>query len=166
MKKNTILIVALAILAAACSNKTQGDLQIYMKDAPLAVDQILVTITRVYVHQTGGADILASQEERTIDLIQLKGQQEFIVDRELDPGKYTEIRIVISSGSVVAGGVTYNLQIPSSEIKIPVQFDIIKDQTTKIILDFDADKSIEVHPTGGGDEYILRPVINVDSISY
>ena len=37
--------------------------------------------------------------------------------------------------------------------------------STEILLDFDAEKSIEVHPTGGGDEYILRPVITVVSIT-
>jgi hypothetical protein len=167
MKKNTILIVVLTILAAACSNKSTGNFQIYMKDAPQNFEQILVTMTYIYVHHTGGADIAVLRIPKVIDLIQLKGRQEFIVDQDLDAGKYTEIRLIINAGSVVAGGVTYTCEVPSTEIKIPVQFDILKDQTTKIILDFDAENSIEIHPIGGGqNKYILRPVINVDNISY
>jgi len=167
MKKYAILIVALIVLAAACSKETQGNIQIYMKDAPGDLEKILVIITSITVHQTGGAYILVSQEEKTIDLIQLKSRQEYIAVGKLDPGKYTEIRLIINSGSVVDAGVTYNLTIPSFEIKIPAQFDILKEQTTKIILDFDGENSVEVHPLGGGqNEYILRPVINVESISY
>jgi Domain of unknown function (DUF4382) len=90
-----------------------------------------------------------------------------MAERHLDPGKYTKIRLITSSGQVVTGGISYDMEIPSTEIKIAAQFDVLTDQTTKIILDFDADASIEVHPMGGGSNtYILRPVIIVDSIAY
>jgi S-adenosylmethionine:diacylglycerol 3-amino-3-carboxypropyl transferase len=167
MKKLFLLIAALVFVGAACSSTSEGNFQIYMKDAPALYDKILVNITQITVHKTGGAAFSVSQESRTIDLIQLQGRQEFITERHLEPGKYTEIRLITSSGQVVIGGKTYDMEIPSTEIKIPVQFDIINDQTTKIILDFNADASIEVHATGdGSNKYILRPVIIVDSIVY
>jgi S-adenosylmethionine:diacylglycerol 3-amino-3-carboxypropyl transferase len=167
MRKIFVLTVALVLIGAACSSTSEGNFQIYMKDAPAVYDKILVNITQITVHKTGGAAYLVSQESRTIDLVQLQGHQEFIAERHLDPGKYTEIRLITSSGQVVIGSDTYDMEIPSTEIKIPVQFDIVNDQTTKIILDFNADASIEVHPTGSGsNKYILRPVITVDSIVY
>jgi len=167
MKKLFVLIAALVFVGAACSSTTEGNFEIYMKDAPAVYDKILVTITQITVHKTGGASYLVSQESRTIDLVPLRNREEFITERHLDPGKYTEIRLITSSGQVVIGGKTYDMEIPSTEIKIPVQFDIINDQTTKIILDFDAETSIEVHPTGdASNKYILRPVIQVDSIVY
>jgi S-adenosylmethionine:diacylglycerol 3-amino-3-carboxypropyl transferase len=167
MKKLFLLIAALAFVGAACSATSEGNFQIYMKDVPALYDKILVNITQITVHKAGGAAFLVSQESRTIDLIQLQSREEFITERHLDPGKYTEIRLITSSGQVVVGGKTYDMEIPSTEIKIPVQFDIINGQTTKIILDFNADASIEVHPTGdGSNKYILRPVIIVDSIVY
>ena len=167
MKKLLALIASLVFVGAACSSASEGNFEIYMKDAPAAYDKILVTITQITVHKTGGAAFLVSQESRTIDLVPLQNHQEFITERQLEPGKYTEIRLITSSGQVVIGGKTYDMEIPSTEIKIPVEFDVVNDQTTKIILDFDGEASIEVHPTGGGsDRYILRPVIKVDSIVY
>ncbi len=167
MKKLGAFIVGIVLIGVSCSTTSQGNFQIYMKDAPAEYDKILVNITQITVHKTGGAAFLVSQTSRTIDLVQLKGRQEFIAERHLDPGKYTEIRLITSSGQVVIGGDTYDMEIPSTEIKIPSQFEVLTDQATKIVLDFDADASIEVHPTGGGsDKYILRPVIKVDSIAY
>ena len=48
----------------------------------------------------------------------------------------------------------------------PVVFSISEAGATEIVLDFDAENSIEVVHNGGGDSYILRPVIIVKSISY
>ena len=56
--------------------------------------------------------------------------------------------------------------IPSSEIKIPVQFKIEESGTVKIILDFEADKSIGVTKNKKKSIYKLRPVIKVENISY
>jgi len=138
-----------------------------LKDAPLNFEQIPVTLSYIYVQNTGGADFAVFRVRQVIDIIQLKSRQEYIVNLDIEAGKYREIRFIINAGSVVAGGVTYDCEVPLTETRIPVQFDILKERTTKIILDFDAENSIEIRPTGGGQiQYILRPVIKVESISY
>ena len=58
------------------------------------------------------------------------------------------------------------MTIPSLEVKIPLVFNIIEDGITEIVLDFEADDSIHVIYPGQSEEYILRPVIIVKSISY
>jgi hypothetical protein len=62
--------------------------------------------------------------------------------------------------------VSYDLKIPSNEIKIPVQFHIEESGDTQIILDFDAEKSIKISKQGKKDIYNLRPVIKVVGVSY
>jgi len=166
MAKKISWIVLLALFVfSSCANKPTGNLLIYLKDSPIDADSIQVTISAVDAHATGGAWLPVSTEMKTVDLIQLHDHQTPIADIDLDDGSYTEIRLLMVSGRIVVNGQTYDLVVPSTEVKIPARFDIIKEGKTQIILDFDADKSIEVHPTGGGNEYILRPVITVVSIT-
>lgn len=164
MKKVSLFILLALFVFSSCANKTTGNIRIYLKDLPIAADSIPVTISAVDAHKTGGAWLQVSTEMKTVDLILLRDRQDLIADVDIEDGSYTELRLITVSGKIVVGGKTYDLVVPSTEIKIPARFDIIKEGKTEIILDFDADKSIEVHPTGGGNEYILRPVITVVSI--
>ena len=56
--------------------------------------------------------------------------------------------------------------VPSSEVKIPVIFYITDEGDTQITLDFEAEHSIHVVNAGQSEQYILRPVIRVENISY
>jgi hypothetical protein len=60
--------------------------------------------------------------------------------------------------------VTYEMKIPSSEIKIPIQLKLEEDGQTEVVLDFDAEKSIHFHKKGNKNSYTLRPVIKVEKI--
>jgi len=165
MKKVSGVVLLALFVLSSCANKSTGNLRVYLKDSPIDADSILVTISAVDAHATGGTWLQVSTEMKTVDLILLRDRQDRIADVELEDGSYTEIRLITVSGRIVVNGQTYDLVIPSTEIKIPARFDIIKEGKTEIVLDFDAEKSIEVHPTGGGNEYILRPVITVVSIT-
>lgn len=119
--------------------------------------------------------IEVSDVEQTFDLLELKNNPTAIVTADLAAGHYNQIRMDVVSGSIVffeddgQGGfveVSYDLKIPSDEIKIPVQFTIEENGETEIILDFDAEKSIKVTEQGNKDSYKLRPVINVVSVSF
>ena len=72
----------------------------------------------------------------------------------------------MDSGEIVVSGETYEMAVPSSEVKIPAVFQVMEGGATKLVLDFDADNSIHVVNPGHSEGYILRPVINVKSISY
>ncbi|MCK4364230.1 MAG: hypothetical protein KAW85_05475, partial [Candidatus Aminicenantes bacterium] len=70
--------------------------------------------------------------------------------------------IVISGAAVVVNGRTFEITIPPSlEVKIPVTFTVLNNRVTEVVLDFQADQSIE----GYGDYYLLLPVITVKRIS-
>jgi len=166
MMKKVCWIVLLAVFAfSSCANKPTGNVKIFLRDAPIDADSIRVTFSSVDAHATGGGWLPVSTEMKTVDLILLRDHEERIADVDLEDGSYTEIRLITATGKIVVNGQTFDLVIPSNEVKIPARFDIIKGGKAEIHLDFDADKSIEVHPTGGGNEYILRPVITVVSIT-
>jgi hypothetical protein len=56
------------------------------------------------------------------------------------------------------------MKIPSNEIKIPVQLKLEENGRTEVVLDFDAEKSIQFHKKGKKNSYTLRPVIKVEKI--
>lgn len=83
----------------------------------------------------------------------------------LEEGLYTQIRLAVTSGTIVVSGVSHDLTVPSTEVKIPVDFEVMKGGATKILLDFDAEESIHVIGTGSGKS-MLTPVIHVESVSF
>lgn len=147
---------------------TSGFLQLILKDKP--VDNalnIFVTINRIRVHQASPSNfIVLSEEEQEFDLLALKNDPQPILETEMEPGLYTQIRLSIVSGRIVFEDGEYELRVPSDEIKVPVVFEIKEKGTVQIILDFDAEKSIKVTGTGKNKIYILRPVIKVESVRY
>jgi len=94
---------------------------------------------------------------------------------ELEAGHYTQMRLILGeepdAGANISGvshyvphyvidksGVTTELTVPSSTVKLIHGFDINSGVTTELLLDFDASKSL--HSTGSG-KIILRPTIKV-----
>ncbi|NIO49237.1 MAG: DUF4382 domain-containing protein, partial [Candidatus Aminicenantes bacterium] len=81
-------------------------------------------------------------------------------------GTYTQIRLVVVSGQIVIKGEPpHDMTVPSSQVKIPLVFNIMEDASTEIVLDFEAEHSIHVVNAGLSEKYILSPVIRVKSIS-
>ncbi|MCD6597956.1 MAG: DUF4382 domain-containing protein [Bacteroidales bacterium] len=82
-------------------------------------------------------------------------------DTLLQPQNISQIRLLLgNNNTVVDGGETYDLETPSGQtsgLKIQVHADLQADFAYKILLDFDAEKSII--KTGNG-KYKLKPVIN------
>ncbi|MDH4218487.1 MAG: DUF4382 domain-containing protein [Candidatus Aminicenantes bacterium] len=158
---------------------TQGSFILLMKDKPVEdAEKILVTVDEIRVHMASPESFIrvVLDEEKTFDLLLLKNKTESIVENaDLKTGHYNQIRMSVVSGEIVfleengEGGekeVKYDLEIPSSEIKIPVEFDMEADAKVTVLLDFDAEDSIKVTKQGKKDSYKLRPVIKVVSVSY
>lgn len=102
-------------------------------------------------------DILAGNE--TFDLLQIQGIEEVLAVAELEPGKYTQIRMTLSNVQVKLGdGDLQDVILPSGKLKFVRPFDIVEGQTTALLFDFDAEKSVNV--TGSG-QIIFKPVIKL-----
>jgi len=170
MKKLILFALSVALLLSGCvSPDRTGNFQIYLKDQPIDIDnaeEILVTISEISVQKEDEGFITLWSGEETYDLLKLRNQEEKIIDITLEAGTYTQIRLVVTAGQIVISSKSHEMKVPSSEVKIPLVFNIMADGATEILLDFEAEHSIHVVNAGQSEQYILRPVIRVESISY
>jgi len=99
--------------------------------------------------------------DNPFDLVELKdgGLEELLASENVPAGKYTQIRMTIDNIEVSLGeNDLEKASLPSGELKFVRPFDIVEGETTVLLLDFDADKSVTV--TGGG-KIIVKPVVKL-----
>lgn len=177
--KNILLIGLITIiLIAGCVIPSFGGgvLQIKVTDQG-NISSLVLSISEVKVHKASATETVTEQSEgqetnetdgggwitvvgsKTVDLIQVKGVNDLLGETSLDPGKYTQIRLSISSATAVINGVSYSLTIPSGSLKFVHPFEIENNKTTSLIIDFNADNSI----VKAGDKYILKPVVRIST---
>jgi len=98
----------------------------------------------------------------SFDLLQLQGEDlsALLATGELEAGKYTQIRLLIDTIGITLNGDEEppEVMLPSGNLKFVRPFEIFPDETTTILLDFDAAKSVVV--TGNG-KIIFKPVIKL-----
>ena len=161
---------------------TDGTLRVALTDAPsCGYDHVFVTVEKVRVHQSSGAaDADAGWSEvvvsppRKIDLRTLEnGVLEELGSTPLPQGQYSQIRLVLASNTGTGtsslansvqptGGTLTALSTPSAQqsgLKLQAHFDVAAGQTTDVLLDFDACKSVV--KAGNSGQYILKPVVSV-----
>jgi hypothetical protein len=154
-----------------------GFLRLTITDAPAdEAKNIWLTITTVRVHEAcdDEDDCFITVNENLnngvpIDLLKLKDYP-ITFQASLPAGTYNQIRMTIAKGEIVFGppglpdpinDKTYPLNVPSSEVKTHLHFEVPAGGMAEIILDLDAKNSIHVIKKGKKDEYQLRPVVNV-----
>jgi hypothetical protein len=157
-----------------------GTLQVALTDAPACgFDEVTVTVERVRVHQSEGANAedggwreLTLAQPRKIDLLAL--QNGVLVDlgqTTLPVGHYTQMRLILAPN---VGNTVANYVIPSggtmqpvamdtpsaqrSGIKLIHGFTVEANKTTSLVLDFDACHSVVQR---GNGSYGLKPVIGI-----
>ncbi len=118
------------------------------------------TTTAAPEEQTGW--IVFSEEEKTFDLIAIQDLQEILGEKELDPGKYTQIRLLVKGAVLTIDGEEKEIRVPSGKIRLIHPFDIVANQTTTLLLDFDAEKSVVERGKTG--KYNLKPTIKVTTV--
>jgi hypothetical protein len=159
----------------------KGTLKIYLTDAPGDYKEVNIDISRIEGHiaDNGGEGSWEVLKEwsggLSVDLIKLEDVSLLLASLELEPNKYTQLRIFLNGdASLVLEGEdgpdgpteTVPLEIPSSAnsgIKLSHPFEIVEGMITKLTIDFDAEKS--VIKTGNG-KYKMKPVISLSSETY
>ena len=152
------------------------------------VTGIIVTVSEVQVHkalaeqeqqQSGTGNQTQEQEQqqtqqgegewisitiddaaRTFNLLDIEGIEQHLGQIETEAVKYTQVRLVVETVQVEFNnsGNLEDARIPSKELKIVHPFNIVKGETTALVIDFDADKMITI--TGTGD-IIVKPVVKL-----
>ena len=179
-------ILSCALGSFACANSpttpsstTNGNFKLVLKDSPFSdAKSVLITFTGVSAHRDGdGGFAPLGSGQRTCDLKKLQGAQDLLGVGTIQPGHYTQVRLVVSSaviyfdnaatGAACAesiappAGRRSIVDIPSGEIKLNREFDVPAVGATTMLLDFDGDRSI--HETGNS-RFMMTPVIAVEDV--
>ena len=182
--KKFVLCFCIGILLSGCGGDGgsggSGNLSTSLIDSTTDEYQaVYVTIERIEVHigdgdVGGGKWLTVAEPEQTYDLLELvNGNQAALGFATLDTGHYTQMRLYIGDTPSLREGdahpyanyaidlddTVHELKIPSSAIKLVKGLDIIKDRTTGLILDFDAQRSVV--KAGSSGQYLLKPTIKV-----
>lgn len=165
------LIVVFGLILSSCDTSdpsNTGRLKVNLVDAPASLDSVILNVLRVEIHKSGSGEnegwIVLNEINSYFDLLKLtNGASVVIGDKELEPGKYTQIRLVLGTDNYVYdNGVKHLLTIPSGQesgLKLTHPFDIEEGNLYELYLDFNADKSISV----SGTDYKLKPTIRVQA---
>lgn len=149
-----------------------GRLVVNLVDAPKPeVTSIFVTIDHVDAVTAGGTVTVMSTPV-TVDLLTLQnGAFLQLGAAALPAGEISQLRLLLAPGAghhvVMADGSTSPLKIPSGDqtgIKLNGPFQISACSETTLTVDFDGEKSVNVHPAGPQHSFILRPVIFVKQV--
>lgn len=170
MKKLLIVLTIIGLVSCSDDDPQNARLQVSLVDAPADYEAVNVDVQEVNVRFNADAESddengwqnISDFDAQVFDLLRLvNGEEEVLVDRELPTGTLGEIRLVLGDNNTLSmDGQSFDLTIPSgseSGLKIKLNEDLLAGITYKLILDFDAARSIVA--TGSG-KYNLRPVIH------
>jgi hypothetical protein len=157
-----------ALIDGLDTRDVQGNLRLYLTDAPVEFDEVWVTISSVAIARDADDDaewLMLAEEPQRFDLLTLQDDVTAILaDAALDPGAYAQMRLIVDEAEVVLGDDVQSLFIPSGEetgIKLNLDFYVEAGKSYGIVLDFDARESIR--STGNG-RLMMAPVITVEHV--
>jgi len=159
-----------SFLFYACSKDNsaaagKARLQVYLTDGPGNYDEVVIDVQDIKINystdSTDGWQSLSNVKTGAFDILKLvNGKDTLLGDAELNSGKIEQIRLILGPNNYVkVDGQTIPLQTPSAQqsgLKLNIHQDVNAGVTYKLLLDFDAARSIV--QTGNG-KYILKPVI-------
>ncbi|MBR9975230.1 MAG: DUF4382 domain-containing protein, partial [Bacteroidetes bacterium] len=118
MKRFSAILLPLLLLAigfTACSDDdannppTKATLSLSLTDAPADYDAVNITFSEVAVSMNGGWVVLSGTEQ-TINLLEWNNGKSIELGRQdVDPGKITQIRLMVTKAEVVIDGQTHNV---------------------------------------------------------
>ncbi len=165
----TLTLTAFILVSfTSCSKDNSGDkarLQVYLTDQPGNYGEVNINVQEVlinYSNDTGKNWVaLPGVQSKTYDLLKLtNGNEALLSDAEVETGRIQQIRLVLGdNNNVKVGTQTFALQTPSAQqsgLKVKINQDVNEGVSYKLLLDFDASRSIVRTGNGG---YILKPVI-------
>lgn len=105
------------------------------------------------------ADMNSDMPGINLELLQLQKTGLPVASGNFTAGKYTQIRMDVTSVTIdFKDGTSQQATLPSGTLKFVQPFEIVPDQTTSILFDFNALQSVNM--TGNG-KIIFKPVIKL-----
>jgi hypothetical protein len=160
-----LFILALLVLSCSSNESQTASLQVRLTDAPGDFEAVYIDVQDVQVNsdssnsESGWKSLTV--KKGVYNLMKLtNGLDTLLGDIQLPAGKISQVRLILGSNNTVQiNGVSLSMKTPSAQqsgLKIQVHTTLKAGITYKIVLDFDAARSIV---TTGNSSYILKPVI-------
>ena len=171
-------VLVLILFASGCSDSddnTSGTsrIKVSVTDNPGDYDEVNIEILDVKIKNSNGTDengwvSIGIINPGVYNLLELTGGVIApLSDSEIPSGFLGQIRLILGeNNTVVKDGITYPLNTPSAQqsgLKVQIQQDVTGGVLYRLILDFDAAKSIV--KAGNSGQYILKPVLRVLSFA-
>lgn len=166
MKKIGICVVLALSLLFSCNDADDKPayLEVHLTDAPGDYQQVNIDIQDVQVNsgsEDGGWTSI-DVNKGVYDLLKLtNGLDTLLGSCELPPGKVSQVRLILgSNNSIKINDQLIALSTPSAQqsgLKLQVKAELQEGITYKLLLDFDAARSIV--KAGSSGKYNLKPVI-------
>lgn len=179
------VVVLLGVSCSGPSGQT-GSLTVNLKDSPYAdAKAMLVTFSGVSAHHADeewqpltfaapqgqpAPTTLTCDLKRLVDVVDVLGTGQILA------GHYTQLRVVVQSAALYSSategaacaanmtppaGLIGSVEIPSGEVKLNREFTIPEGGVTKILIDFDGDRSVREM---GNGRFSMTPVIAIMSV--
>jgi hypothetical protein len=171
-----VAVFASGIQLPSLQTKTKtGRLTVLLKDAPVDVDELWITITNLEIHRVGendGAwlpiDFSAVGETLTFDLLEYQNENVLpLADVEIPTGNYSKIRMNVTQAEawyyleVDENGNPFNeesinkveLKVPPGHIDVITQFNITAEENVVVLIDMEPNWVSISHSNN------LRPVL-------
>jgi hypothetical protein len=161
------VIVIAAVMTAGVQLPTTkastGTLHVYIKDAPVELQYLYVTIDSLEVQNpdgTGWTTLTLTGNHEHFDLLALQDKTMGLAVQDLAVGSYNKIRLHVKDATAVFSDdpTEVDLKVPSEKIDILIKFEIKAEQPTSIIIDMTAD-SVAISNSNN-----LKPVIKATVI--
>ena len=140
-----------------------GIVEIRVTDAPPEyISNIMVTLTNIEVHKADSDEnswISVVDGEKTFDLVVIQGAEEFLGQKEIEAGQYTQIRLDVTKVVVTLDGEEIDAKLPSGKIEVVRPWVIEPDSKTILTLDFEANKFVVIT---GQNSAQVEPVIELE----
>lgn len=176
-----LIVLSSVMLLAACgggggsSSGGTGEVSMAITDAkpmlPEGVTNLFVTIEEVLVHKPGRGwtSLPLVESPYTIDLLQFQDGNvtELVPPTKLKSGKYTQVRLVVSSAEIFFDNESTTskepVTVPSDHLKTDKNFifNVENDAAVDLIIHFDLSMSVVVTGTEPDPSYQLKPVLHL-----
>ena len=139
-----IIIAASFQLGTIQANETTGTLTVSIKDAPVDLSKLEVTIDSIEAqsqdHSWINIPFNDGVQSVQFDLLLLQDVSQDLSTTQIPVGTYTKIRLHVTDATATyKDGTTDNLNVPSDKIDVIIHFEVKEGDTTNVQIDMTAD---------------------------
>ncbi|HEU0085630.1 MAG TPA: DUF4382 domain-containing protein [Candidatus Paceibacterota bacterium] len=152
-------------------SRENGALYIGVTDATADIEninEVRLSVQKVEIYNEVDGWVTVSSNSEKYSLFQLRDNQrvELYAKEDVAVGSYERVRVTIGNVDIEKiNGESMRAEIPSSQIVADVNVEVIENQTSYVLIDFLADKSLHVAIEGDEEKYIFAPVVMMESRS-